>query len=48
MFDQYTTIINQKYPHILVDGANYDPPGLNMFIARAIVSAVKIFQVDTF
>ncbi|XP_056631681.1 thioredoxin reductase-like selenoprotein T homolog CG3887 [Diorhabda carinulata] len=36
MFDQYSNIINQKYPEILVDGANYDPPGLNMFIARAI------------
>lgn len=36
MFDQYTQIINQKYPYILIDGANYDPPGLNMFIARAI------------
>ncbi|CAG9854624.1 unnamed protein product [Phyllotreta striolata] len=36
MFDQYSTIINQKYPYILVDGGNYDPPGFNMFIAKAI------------
>ncbi|KAJ8960996.1 hypothetical protein NQ318_020300 [Aromia moschata] len=41
MYDQYTTIINQKYPYILVDGANYDPPGLHMFIARAIVRCTK-------
>ncbi|CAH1957122.1 unnamed protein product [Acanthoscelides obtectus] len=36
MFEQYASILNQKYPYILVDGANYDPPGMNMFIARAI------------
>ncbi|CAG9826011.1 unnamed protein product [Diabrotica balteata] len=36
MFDQYSTIINQKYPEILVDGANYDPPGMNMLMAKMI------------
>lgn len=38
MYDQYSTIVNQKYPYILVDGVNYDPPGLNMLIAKALVS----------
>ncbi|KAJ8926486.1 hypothetical protein NQ314_021145 [Rhamnusium bicolor] len=41
MFDQYAAIVNQKYPYILVDGANYDPPGINMLIARAI-GAIKM------
>ncbi|CAH1109123.1 unnamed protein product [Psylliodes chrysocephalus] len=36
MYDQYSTIVNQKYPYILVDGVNYDPPGLNMLIAKAL------------
>ncbi|VEN61249.1 unnamed protein product [Callosobruchus maculatus] len=44
MFEQYVTIINQKYPYILVDGANYDPPGLNMFIAKAI-GALKTIAI---
>ncbi|KAJ8921102.1 hypothetical protein NQ315_015900 [Exocentrus adspersus] len=44
MFDQYATLISQKYPHILVDGANYDPPGLNMFISRAI-GALKMVVI---
>ncbi|CAH1183693.1 unnamed protein product [Phaedon cochleariae] len=36
MYDQYVDLINQKYPYILVDGANYDPPGMNMFLARVL------------
>lgn len=36
-FDEYATIIQQKYPFIIVDGKNYDPPGINMFIARLLV-----------
>lgn len=48
MFDQYVTIINQKYPYLLVDGANYDPPGLNMFLARALVSIVIVILTLTF
>ncbi|XP_023020770.1 selenoprotein T [Leptinotarsa decemlineata] len=36
MFDQYSALINQKYPYILVDGMNYDPPGLNMLLARML------------
>lgn len=36
LFDQYTTIINEKYPYMLVSGYNYDPPGINMFLAKAL------------
>lgn len=36
-FDEYATIVQQKYPFIIVDGKNYDPPGINMFIARLLV-----------
>jgi len=35
-FDEYSTIIQQKYPYMMIDGKNYDPPGLNMMIARMI------------
>lgn len=38
MFDEYANIINQKYPILIVDGANYDPPNMNMLLARFLVS----------
>lgn len=40
-FDQYVTIIQQKYPFIVIDGQNYDPPGFNMYLARLIVSSTS-------
>lgn len=36
LFDEYVTIIGQRYPDMVVDGRNYDPPGLNMFLSRLI------------
>lgn len=36
MFDEYVNIIQQKYPYMAVDGKNYDPPGVNMFLSRLI------------
>ncbi|VVC97364.1 unnamed protein product [Leptidea sinapis] len=36
VFDDYAGIIQQKYPEISVIGANYDPPGLNMYMSRLI------------
>lgn len=38
MFDDYVNIINERYPDIIVDGSNYDPPGINLFMSRLIVS----------
>lgn len=38
VFEDYAGIIQQKYPGISVIGANYDPPGLNMYMSRMIVS----------
>lgn len=40
MFDEYASIIYQEYPEIVIEGSNYDPPGMNMFLARLIVSIV--------
>lgn len=48
MFDHYVSILNQKYPYLLVDGANFDPPGLNMFMARALVSIQNIMFVSVY
>lgn len=42
MFDEYVNIIQQKYPGIIIDGRNYDPPGINMFLSRFIVSITCI------
>lgn len=38
MFDEYASIIQQEFPEILIHGSNYDPPRINMFLARLIVS----------
>ncbi|XP_014248145.1 thioredoxin reductase-like selenoprotein T homolog CG3887 [Cimex lectularius] len=35
-FEDYSNIIRQKYPDISITGANYDPPGLHMIIARSL------------
>ncbi|XP_068621629.1 thioredoxin reductase-like selenoprotein T homolog CG3887 [Battus philenor] len=36
VYEDYAGIIHQKYPEISVIGANYDPPGLNMYMSRLI------------
>lgn len=36
VFEDYAGIIQQKYPEISVIGANYDPPGLNMYLSRLV------------
>nr|CAD7425513.1 unnamed protein product [Timema monikensis] len=54
-FQEYYTILQQKYPEIIVEGENYNPSGLSMIIAKAlgvikmalivcIVSGVNILQ----
>lgn len=42
-FDEYSTIIQQKYPEINVYGGNYEPSSFHMYLAKAFVST-KIFQ----
>jgi len=44
MFDQYVTIIQQKYPYLLIDGSNYDPPGFYLFMAR-LIGILKMFII---
>ncbi|KAL1490455.1 hypothetical protein ABEB36_013144 [Hypothenemus hampei] len=44
MFDQYVQLINEKYPFILVDGANYNPPGIYLFLVR-ILGTIKFIAI---
>lgn len=48
MFDQYAQIINEKYPYILVNGDNFQPPGFYMLIVRIIVSNCDKHSDDKF
>lgn len=54
-FQDYKSIINEKYPEIVVEGENYSPPGYNAFLAKAlgigkllvlmcIVSGINLFN----
>ncbi|XP_055710139.1 thioredoxin reductase-like selenoprotein T homolog CG3887 [Phlebotomus papatasi] len=44
-FDDYVSILNDKYPEILVRGANYDPPGFNMHLSRIVLLTKLILIV---
>lgn len=35
-YQDYGNIIHEKYPEITVEGEHYNPPGYNMFIAKAL------------
>lgn len=37
VFDEYSQIIQTKYPYMNVNGSNYNPPGLYMLLSRLIV-----------
>jgi len=41
-YQDYENIIHEKYPKITVEGEHYNPPGYNMFLAKALVSGVVI------
>ncbi|XP_066157901.1 thioredoxin reductase-like selenoprotein T homolog CG3887 [Euwallacea fornicatus] len=41
MYDQYLQLLREKYPFILVEGANYDPPGIFMILVR-ILGTLKL------
>lgn len=36
-FDQYSSILSEKYPHIHIDGANYDPSMVHLLAAKILV-----------
>lgn len=42
-FEEYASILNDKYPQILIKGANYDPPGINFYLSKLILAAKMIF-----
>ncbi|TGZ51217.1 thioredoxin reductase-like selenoprotein T homolog CG3887 [Temnothorax curvispinosus] len=35
-YEQYVSILKQKYPELHVEGENFNPPGHNMLIAKAL------------
>lgn len=42
-FEEYASILSDKYPQILINGANYDPPGVNFYLSKLILAAKMIF-----
>lgn len=44
-FEDYVGILSEKYPQITVTGANYDPPGMNMYFSKIIFAAKILFIV---
>lgn len=36
VFEQYASILKEKYPELHVEGQNFNPPGYNMFIAKTL------------
>lgn len=46
MFDDYVKIIKDKYPDINIDGGNYDPPGINMYLSRVVVSITFFVTIN--
>lgn len=43
-FEQYVSILKQKYPELHVEGENFIPPGYNMLIAKAL-GTLKILLI---
>ncbi|XP_043256237.1 thioredoxin reductase-like selenoprotein T homolog CG3887 [Colletes gigas] len=41
IFEEYVSVLRQKYPELQIDGENYNPPGYNMLIAK-ILGLAKI------
>ncbi|XP_014208678.2 thioredoxin reductase-like selenoprotein T homolog CG3887, partial [Copidosoma floridanum] len=55
VFEDYVNILRQKYPELQIDGENFNPPGINMSLAKflgglkilvilLIFSKINIFQ----
>jgi hypothetical protein len=36
-FEQYVTLLKQKYPELHIEGENFNPSGYNMFLAKTMV-----------
>lgn len=51
-FEEYVSIINERYPNILINGANYDPPGINyilnkfIFVMKIVIILVLVSSYD--
>ncbi|XP_055386494.1 thioredoxin reductase-like selenoprotein T homolog CG3887 [Condylostylus longicornis] len=43
-FEDYVGILNEKYPQITIRGANFDPPGFNLYLSKGVF-AVKILLI---
>jgi len=43
-FEEYASILSEKYPQITVNGANYDPPGINYYLSKLIL-LLKMFLI---
>lgn len=42
-FEEYSSIITERYPQITIEGSNYDPPGLNFYLSKLILAAKMLF-----
>lgn len=42
-FEEYANLITDRYPQISIEGANYDPPGMNFLLSKAILAVKMIF-----
>lgn len=42
-FEEYVTIVNERYPQIAIEGANYEPSGINFLLSKLILAAKMIF-----
>jgi selT/selW/selH-like putative selenoprotein len=38
-YDEYANILREKYPELIITGANYEPSGINMYLSRILVVA---------
>lgn len=36
VYEEYVSILRQKYPELQIEGENYNPPGYNMLIAKIL------------
>lgn len=48
-FDEYSSLLSEKYPEVAIKGDNYDPPGLNLYLSKGILvtKLVLIFILMT-
>ncbi|XP_030383591.1 thioredoxin reductase-like selenoprotein T homolog CG3887 [Scaptodrosophila lebanonensis] len=43
-FEDYANLVIEKYPYVEIDGANYDPPGMNYILSK-LIFALKIIII---